>query len=76
MGAPSKAVSELLIHPANFAEDEAPEMSPDDEEKMKKEHFSDMMHSIQSIYMKINEKLKLWLRYKFDITSIFEIYDT
>ena len=54
-------VSELLFHPANFMGESFEEIS---DETMKKEHFSEMMFNINTIYQRIHSKLNLWTRFK------------
>lgn len=58
----AKEARELLFHPANFKKDDQSVSFPVDD--MKSEHFNDMMFSIQSVYKRIDDKLKLWTEFR------------
>jgi len=59
---PKNNVSELLFHPANFMNEDLDDLT--DDKDMEKEHFSEMMFNIKSIYQRIHDKLNLWTRFK------------
>ena len=55
----SMDATELLFHPNNFKKEET-----EINHKMTSDHFNGMMVSIQSIYKRIDDKLKLWTQFR------------
>ena len=56
--------TELLFHPANFMNGAELDQDAENAEEMEKEHFSEMMVNIKTIYQRLNHKLDLWTRFK------------